>query len=157
MLSRALAAERWDYILALYMARYAGIRIHECFRMNTAAAEQVLQENAATVKGKGGKIRTVPINEQIAIALRRQLARNQRGHKLLVPDDMPTEQVIHRLQLFIAAHRNSIQVKSDPPLTFHGLRHTYAAEKYRELTESGIGALAPTSRCPGCWAMSGRM
>ena len=26
-------------------------------------------------------------------------------------------------------------------MTFHGLRHTYAAEKYRELTESGMGAL----------------
>ena len=109
------------------LARYAGLRIHECFRMDTAAAKQALRENAVTVKGKGGKIRTVPINEQIAIALRRQLARTQRGHKLLVPDDMPTDQAIHRLQLFIAAHRNSIQVKSDPPLTFHGLRHTFAA------------------------------
>ena len=87
------------------------------------------------------KIRTVPINEQIAIALRRQLTRTQRGHKLLVPDDMPTDQAIHRLQLFIVAHRSSIQVKSDPPLTFHGLRHTFAAEKYKELVDKGMGAL----------------
>ena len=141
MLGRALAAERWDYILALYLARYAGLRIHECFRMDTAAAEQALREQAVTVKGKGGKIRTVPINEQIAIALRRQLARTQRGYKLLVPDDMPTDQAIHRLQLFIAAHRSSFQGKSDPPLTFHGLRHTCAAEKYKELMGKGMGAL----------------
>ena len=141
MLGRALAAEHWDYILALYLARYAGLRIHECFRMDTAAAEQALRENAVTVKGKGGKIRTVPINEQIAIALRRQLARTQRGHKLLVPDEMPTDQAIHRLQLFIVAHRSSIQVRSDPPLTFHGLRHTFAAEKYKELMDKGMGAL----------------
>lgn len=26
-------------------------------------------------------------------------------------------------------------------MTFHGLRHTYAAEKYRELTASGIAEL----------------
>ena len=130
-----------SYILALYLARYAGLRIHECFRIDTAAAKQALRENAVTVKGKGGKIRTVPINEQIAIALRRQLTHTQRGHKLLVPDDMPTDQAIHRLQLFIAAHRNSIQVKSDPPLTFHGLRHTFAAEKYKELMDKGMGAL----------------
>ena len=64
MLGKALAAEHWDYILALYLARYAGLRIHECFRMDTAAAEQALRENAVTVKGKGGKIRTVPINEK---------------------------------------------------------------------------------------------
>ena len=141
MLGSALAAERWDYILALYLARYAGLRIHECFRMDTAAAEQALRENTVTIKGKGGKIRTVPINEQISIALRRQLTRTQRGHKLLVPDDMPTDQAIHRLQLFIVAHRSSIQVKSDPPLTFHGLRHTFAAEKYKELMDKGMGAL----------------
>lgn len=91
MLGKALAAERWDYILALYLARYAGLRIHECFHVDTAAAEQALREQAVTVKGKGGKIRTVPINEQIAIALRRQLVRTPRGHKLLVPDDMPTD------------------------------------------------------------------
>ena len=54
MLGRALAAERWDYILALYLARYAGLRIHECFRIDTAAAKQALRENAVTVKGKGG-------------------------------------------------------------------------------------------------------
>ena len=34
---RAMAEEREDYILALYLARYAGLRIHECFRMDTAA------------------------------------------------------------------------------------------------------------------------
>ena len=141
MLGKALSEDRYDYILAFYLARYAGLRIHECFRIDTAAAKQALRENAVTVKGKGGKIRTVPINEQIAIALRRQLTRTQRGHKLLVPDDMPTDQAIHRLQLFIVAHRNSIQVKSDLPLTFHGLRHTFAAEKYKELMDKGMGAL----------------
>lgn len=141
MLGKALSEDRYDYILAFYLARYAGLRIHECFRMDTATAEQALRENAVTVKGKGGKIRTVPINEQISIALRRQLARTQRGHKLLVPDNMPTDQAIHRLQLFIAAHRNSIQESPYPPLTFHGLRHTFAAEKYKELIDKGMGAL----------------
>lgn len=27
------------------------------------------------------------------------------------------------------------------PLTFHGLRHTYAAEKYRKLIDGGMGSL----------------
>ena len=37
-----MAEKREDYILALYLARYAGLRIHECFRMDTAAAERAL-------------------------------------------------------------------------------------------------------------------
>ena len=57
LIGRAMAEEREDYILALYLARYAGLRIHECFRMDTAMAERALRENALTVKGKGGKVR----------------------------------------------------------------------------------------------------
>ena len=97
MLGKAMATDRCDYVLAMYLARYAGLRIHECFRIDTATAEQALRENAITIKGKGGKIRTVPINEQISLALRNQLRRTPRGHKLLVPDDVPTDLAISRL------------------------------------------------------------
>ena len=127
MLGKALAEDRYDYILALYLARYAGIRIHECFRIDTATAEQALRENSITIKGKGGKVWTVPINEQIAIALRKQLERTERGHKLLVPDNMPTDRAINHLQFFIMRHRDAMRdVDSDRPMTFHGLRHSYA-------------------------------
>ena len=54
LIGRAMAEEREDYILALYLARYAGLRIHECFRMDIAAAERALRENALTVKGNTG-------------------------------------------------------------------------------------------------------
>ena len=142
MLGKALAIDRYDFILALYLARYAGLRIHECFRIDTAMAERALRENAITIKGKGGKVRTVPINEQITIAMRKQLERTPRGHKLLVPDDMPTDRAINHLQFFIMKHRDEVRdVDSDRPMTFHGLRHTYAAEKYQELVNSGKSAL----------------
>ena len=142
LLGIALGKDRYDYILALYLARYAGLRIHECFRIDTAIAEQALRESAITIKGKGGKIRAVPINEQIVLAMRKQLQRTARGHKLLVPDDMPTDRAINRLEAFILAHREEIQRQTPhTPLTFHGLRHTYAAEKYRELVEGGMGEL----------------
>ena len=142
MLGKALAIDRYDFILALYLARYAGLRIHECFRIDTATAERALRENAITIKGKGGKVRTVPINEQIAIAMRKQLERTPRGHKLLVPDEIPTDRAINHLQFFIMKHRDEVRdVDSDRPMTFHGLRHTYAAEKYQELVNNGKSPL----------------
>ena len=142
LLAVALAEKRYDYILALYLARYAGLRIHECFRIDTATAEAALCEKSITIKGKGGKIRSVPINEQIELALWEQLSQTERGHKLLVPDGIPTDRAINRLQLFILIYRGEIQDPNDQrPLTFHGLRHTYAAEKYTQLTESGMSAL----------------
>ena len=44
LLGKAMAENRDDFILALYLGRYMGLRIHECFRMDTAAAEQALRE-----------------------------------------------------------------------------------------------------------------
>ena len=149
MLGKALAADRYDFILALYLARYAGLRIHECFRIDTATAEQALRENAITIKGKGGKVRTVPINEQITIAMRKQLERTPRGHKLLVPDDMHMDRTINLLQLFIMKHRDEVRdVGSDRPMAFHGLRHTFAAEKYKELISSSMRSHTAVSDIP---------
>ena len=143
LLVTALSEDRYDYILAFYLARYAGLRIHECFRIDTAIAEDALRKNAITIKGKGGKVRTVPINDAITVALREQLSRTKRGHKLLVPDDMPTDDAIYRVQKFLLDHRKELQDEGDDrPLTFHGLRHTYAAEKYQELVDGGMTELA---------------
>ena len=130
LLGKAMAENRDDFILALYLGRYAGLRIHECFRIDTAAAERALRENTLTVKGKGGKVRTVPIDdERIPMMLRKLLAQTERGHKLLVPDDVPTDRAINALELFICRCRNEVSDEgSDRRLTFHGLRHTYAAE-----------------------------
>ena len=142
MLGRALGDDRWDYILALYLGRFAGLRIHECFRIDTATAEQALRENVISIKGEGGKVRTIPIeDERITTHLKRQLEQTQRGHKLLVPDGMPTDRAIHQLQLFLYSNRGDFQEDANRPLTFHGLRHTYAAEKYQKLIDSGIGSL----------------
>ena len=142
MLGRAMGADRWDYILALYLARYAGLRIHECFRIDTATAEQALREHVITIKGKGGKIRTVPINQQIISALDKCLETTPPGSKLLVPNDVPTDKAINQLQQFILRNREAVQdPDSDRPLTFHGLWHTYAAEKYRQLIADGFSEL----------------
>lgn len=139
MLNKALDAHRYDYVLAMCLARYAGLRLHECFRIDTATAEQALRENSITVKGKGGKVRTVPISPHTSLALQRQLERTPRGHKLLVPDGVPTHTAMAQLERFLYDHRD--EVREYGYLTFHGLRHTFAAEKYKELTDRGMSTL----------------
>ena len=141
-LAAAQAERRYDYILALYLARYAGLRIHECFRIDTATAEKALRENMITVKGKGGKIRSVPIPAHIRPILETLLDRTERGHKLLVPDDKPTDRAIKELQGFLRRERAMIQDPGDDrPLTFHGLRHSYASDTYMNLLGDGMSAL----------------
>ena len=142
MIAFALSEGRNDYILVANLARYVGLRIHECFRIDTAIAERVLREGAITIKGKGGKVRTVPVREEVAELLREKLTRTIRGHKLLVPDDVPTDHAIICFQHWLLAHRAKFQdADDDRPLTAHGLRHTYAAEQYKTLIASGVSAL----------------
>ena len=108
-LATCMADGHEDYAAIACLTWYAGLRIHECFRIDMATAEQALRENAITVKGKGGKIRTVPINESIAIELKKLLAVTARGHKLFVSDDEPTDAAIQRLQQYIYKVRPQIQ------------------------------------------------
>lgn len=146
MLGFAVGDCRPDYVLALYLARYLGLRLHEAFRIDTAIAERTLREGQITIKGKNGKIRTVPVDDahrtQLEIALREMLAVTPRGHKLLVPDDMDTHHAMNALERFIGKYRPEVQVDNrDAPLIYHGLRHTYASEKYQEFVDGGMNPL----------------
>ena len=70
------------------------------------------------------------------------MIRTARGHKLLVKDGVPTDEAIYQLQRFILDHRTAVQDEgSQRPITFHGLRHTYAAESYKNLIEGGVSEL----------------
>lgn len=138
MLSAALEADREDYVTIFYLGRYAGLRIHECFRIDTATAAIAVKENALTIKGKGGLVRTVPLAVCLAERLRFHLNHTPRGHKLFVPDHQQTHEAIKGLQAFIWLNRSTVQdPDSARPMTFHGLRHTYAAERYQVFIAAG--------------------
>ena len=132
MLACALELGREDYVTILYLGRYAALRIHECFRIDTATAARAIKEDAITIKGKGGLVRTVPLTPLLVQRLQLHLQQTPRGHKLFVPDDQQTHTAIKALQAFIYLYRPHAQDKgSDRPMTFHGLRHTCAAEWYK--------------------------
>lgn len=146
-LATCIADGREDFAAIACLTWYAGLRIHECFRIDTAIAAQALREGAITIKGKGGKIRTVPINESIRIELKKFLAVTPRGHKLFVPGDVQTHNAIAQLQQYIYKVRPQIQDDgSTRPMTHHGLRHSYAAHTYRELTDGGMSPLSASLR-----------
>ncbi len=85
----------------------------------------------------------MPINESISIKLKKLLAITPRGHKLFVPDGVPTDIAIARLQQYIYQVRPKIQDEgSTRPMTYHGLRHSYAVRTYQELIDSGTSPLS---------------
>ena len=132
-LATCMADGHEDFAAIACLTWYAGLRIHECFRIDTATAEQALRENA--------------INESISIELKKLLAVTPRGHKLFVPDGLPTDAAIARLQQYIYRVRPQIQDEgSARPMTHHGLRHSFAARTYQELIDGGMSPLNASLR-----------
>ena len=134
MVAIAMHNKREDYAAIFTLARYAGLRIEECFRIDTNDANNAIQTGQLFVKGKGGLTRYVPINESIRIELAKLLKVTEKGHKLFVDDTDKTHLAMKRLQCFITYHRKSF---TENKITFHGLRHTYAHEKYDEFIQKG--------------------
>ena len=138
MVGECWKAKRDDYEACIVLARYAGLRLHEVLRIDTAIARNARDSGVITIKGKGGKVRRVPINESIRIELDKFLEFTPAGQKLFVPKGKPTHIVKTELQNFIAAHRKNVCVDgSHKTLTFHGLRHTCAAEWYEQFIAEG--------------------
>ena len=131
--------KHYDYLGCAKMARYAGLRIHECMRLDTAAAKAALRSGVLTVTGKGGKVREIPINKRVKATLKNALRHTPHGWKLFLAEGKDTHIAIRELQNFISTHREEIRdPNSTSPLTFHGLRHTCAAEWYKSLTRQGF-------------------
>lgn len=134
MVAKAMETGHYDYAAILTLARYAGLRIEECFRIDTNDAEKALETGRLFVRGKGGLTRYVPINRSIEIVLKNALKGVRRGEKLFVRNGDKTHLAMKRLQCFIAYHRKEF---TENQITFHGLRHTYAHEKYNEFISIG--------------------
>ena len=130
-------ADRTDYADIATLTFYVGLRIHEVCRLDTAAVEAWERSGLLTVKGKGGRVRSVPVTAAAAKqALRERKTAAQRGHKLFVPDDVATDAYIYDFQAFLRAHRPD-QGGNPYPLTHHGMRHSYADRQYQEAIDGG--------------------
>lgn len=127
-----------DYGDLAVLAHDLGLRIHEAHRIDTASAREALKTGHLQVKGKGGKLRTVPLTPACKELFRRKLKETPSGSKLFVSNDLQTHLAIDKLQTFIFRNRESIRDKTNPvPLTFHGLRHTFATNTYNRLKAEG--------------------
>ena len=138
MIAIAKQSSRENFADELILAHELGLRIHETFRIDTAMTRTALAENKLTIKGKGGKVRTVPLTAAAREVLERALSTTPQGEKLFVPKDRMTHAAIWDLEQFIRNHRNEVRDPGNPvPLTYHGLRHTFASNTYRRMIGQG--------------------
>ncbi|MTI84344.1 MAG: integrase [Firmicutes bacterium] len=143
MIDRARELGRGDVEMVIRLARNSGLRIHECLRINKKMAERFIDKGVITIKGKGGRVRDVPLREEARKVLQIAAKKIDKGNdKLFVPRGRRTDLVKDSIENFIAGHRDSCtdhdQKGSDVKITFHGLRHTYAREEYLKRLSNGM-------------------
>jgi len=137
LLQRCLEAGEERYADMIRLAWELGLRIHEVVRLLRAQCEpHALRAGTLTVVGKGGKRREVPLTPAAMEILAKWRERTPRGGRLFVREGETAGQVIKGLQDFIRDNRP----EPDPgysPLTFHGLRYSYAQREDRRLEAEG--------------------
>lgn len=142
MTDLAIRKNRFDISHMIQISAGMGLRIHEVVRLSREDAAGALKTDRLHVKGKGGLERDVPLRGSVGSLLRSVMVNVPKGSKLFVPEGRKAHEVIQSVQSFIINHRDSI---TDPAaraegvnMTFHGLRHLYAFERYQEYLAHGF-------------------
>lgn len=114
-----------------------GLRIHEVARLDRNDLLKAINENQLTVKGKGGLIRSIPIQNNISL-IERLYNETPVGEKVFVRNEEKTHHVINSLQVFILRNQDRFRISNDGTnKSFHGLRHLYAQNRYKQFAEGG--------------------
>lgn len=121
------------------LARYDGVRLHEAVRINRSDVEKALKTGDLHIKGKNGKERDVPLSDVSKKMLDKIIPNIPRGAKLFVKENEKSHLVMKNVQNWINQNRKLFQEDNrDINITFHGLRHTYAKEKYDYFISIGL-------------------
>jgi site-specific recombinase XerD len=113
-----------------------GLRIHEVARLDHNHLKEALKTGGLSVTGKGGLRRTVMVSNNKAL-IERLYNNSKVGKKVFIEKDERTHKVINRLQSFINRNQKMF-IETDDKCSFHGLRHSFAQNKYQEYLNKGV-------------------
>lgn len=126
----ALAEGQTPLAWMMALARTQGLRIHETTRLAHTDLTEALDRDALVVKGKGGLIREIPLTGGGRRTIKAVMRGTHDGGRLFVAPEQKTHQVIRQIENWIYRHRDEFK-EADVRLTFHGLRHAFAQERYQ--------------------------
>lgn len=145
---------RHDLIKAIEITKATGTRLDEVCTLRRNEIEQALKTGKLHLTNtKGGRPRDIELNNYSREVLKNAIKDVERGGYVVTPKEF-WKGKIHVYQAnaekFLYDHRDKIQdrdrnesahnVKADEraPLTWHGLRHTYAREEMERRIEAGM-------------------
>jgi len=108
-----------------------GLRLVEVFRMRKSQLRKGIKRRRMMVKGKGGQVRYLNLSESDIVFLKSLLEKtSSKTDYLFVDEGQKTHLEMKKLQNRIRRYMRG--------LTFHGLRHTFAGRKYKDLLNMGV-------------------
>lgn len=113
-----------------------GLRLHEVCRLDKNHLRQALQEGKISIKGKGGLVRDITVSDKNLI--QKLYDNTKMGDKVFIKEGEQTHKVIKNIQMFIYNNQDKFALDRDKQLTFHGLRHFYCQNRYKELIRGGL-------------------
>lgn len=99
MLACALEQGREDFITVIYLGYYLGLTPAECFNLETETAGIAWEKKTLPVRGRG----MLPLNDILVQRLRRHLALDNPGRRLLTPAYRRVSQSVEAFQAFLEA------------------------------------------------------
>lgn len=136
-IDKAQSMGNWKVARALELARTLGLRIHETTRLTVPQLRQALDKGFLTVKGKGGLVREVPVTPTAKEVIEKTLS-NTTNSRVFVGPTEKTHQVIKHIENWIYKYRDHFH-QGTVKLTYHGLRHAYAQERYERYLKKHSG------------------
>jgi site-specific recombinase XerC len=123
-----------NYKILMQVGDQLGLRISECFKMRHSQLKVAIKTSNLAVKGKGGYIRNMELDDlDIKLLEKVNSIKTSGTDRIFVKKNEKTHIKIKELQTFIYKNRE------DDKITFHSLRHRYAQNKYDELRAKGLG------------------
>ncbi|MBT9258149.1 MAG: tyrosine-type recombinase/integrase [Clostridiales bacterium] len=112
-----------------------GLRLVEVFRLRRRDVVMALETQRLRVRGKGGRIRYVPVTPRAAEIFREVLSRHPGRLLPFLAEKDETHRAQRRLQTELSRVRGEAT-----HLHHHGLRHAYAQRWLKTLQDQGVGA-----------------
>ena len=139
-----------EYADMIEFTLLSGCRLNEVATLRRHHLEKALREgNLYLINTKGGRPRKVPVGDELRAKIEGLLPTVKRGEYVFVPEDMKVHILKRQAQDFLVKNRGDIQVTTrentghnlasgeQGALTWHGLRHTYAQNFYRDMRNKG--------------------
>ena len=147
---------RMDAYNAIYIGYAFGLRIEEVCRIRKEDIEKALKYDGLTIKGKGGQVRTYPVQFELQKKALLYFYDYARKHNLLPRDYVISpqgkggvEKQINSLENWMYANRDKFAMKNrkdevrdgkkprSENITWHGLRHARAQIQYTTYKDEG--------------------